>query len=200
VAHRSKADDGAGDYLAVDQQQQSLSPPDGPLTTVSLGGDDPHSGPLHPIPESQQQHDEQVVTGLRKKVRRNLWRDFLILLVGCIVLTAVGFVEDHSADQGRRKANDHGIIDTGFMLTRPMHTFLSEHRHWNDALALLNSIVLLLPTLYGMYTICIGDYSLLFRHLFTQMLRAFCGWFTYLPPSAGYLESVRACTNIQELV
>jgi PAP2 superfamily C-terminal len=86
--------------------------------------------------------------------------------------------------------NPLGIVDTGFMLTTPLHKFLAAHRDWNNALAFLNSVAILLPSLYVTYvTVWLGDYSLVFRVIFTQLLRSFCGWFTYLPPDPQYLAS-----------
>ncbi|OEU11187.1 hypothetical protein FRACYDRAFT_141457, partial [Fragilariopsis cylindrus CCMP1102] len=81
-------------------------------------------------------------------------------------------------------------IDTGFILTQPLYTFLLNNRYWNDIFAGLNSIVLLIPGLYiGYMTLWIGDYSCSFRVLSVSLLRAFCGWFTYLPPDPSYLNS-----------
>ena len=67
---------------------------------------------------------------------------------------------------------------------------MAAHREWNNALAFLNSVAILLPALYVTYvTVWVGDYSLVFRVIFTQLLRSFCGWFTYLPPDPQYLAS-----------
>lgn len=76
------------------------------------------------------------------------------------------------------------------MLTTPLYRFLATNRDWNDILAALNSFALVIPSLYVTYvTVWIGDYSLVFRVLFTQLMRSFCGWFTYLPPDPNYLAS-----------
>jgi len=76
------------------------------------------------------------------------------------------------------------------MLTTPLYTFLAENRDWNDLLAAINSFALVLPAVYVTYvTVWIGDYSLVFRIIFAQLLRSFCGWFTYLPPDPNYLSS-----------
>ena len=85
------------------------------------------------------------------------------------------------------------------MLTAPLHNFLALHRDWNDRFALVNSVTLLLPTLWYVthVTVWVGDYSLIFRVLFTQLLRSFCGWFTYLPPDPQYLAS---CYDFPDLV
>jgi len=76
------------------------------------------------------------------------------------------------------------------MLTTPLYNILRDNRDWNDLLAALNSFALVIPCLYITYvTVWRGDYSLVFRVLFTQLLRSFCGWFTYLPPDPTYLTS-----------
>jgi hypothetical protein len=47
-----------------------------------------------------------------------------------------------------------------------------------------------MPSLYLAHvTVWKGDYSLSFRVIAVQLLRAFCGWFTYLPPDPAYLNS-----------
>jgi hypothetical protein len=57
-------------------------------------------------------------------------------------------------------------------------------------LAGLNSFILIVPSIYAAYvTVWKGDYSCVFRILSVQLLRALCGWFTYLPPDPSYLNS-----------
>lgn len=123
-----------------------------------------------------------------------LWRDFFFLVLGSIALSIISYVETHASDADARgrgsNANDMGIVDTGFILTSRLHQVLAENRDLNDLLAGLNSIALLIPGAYIAYvTVFVGDYSLPFRILSTQLLRSFCGWFTYLPPDPAYLTS-----------
>lgn len=120
----------------------------------------------------------------------------------------MGYVETHASEERRlptfhrgtynsntttsasTNSNGLGIVDTGFSITAPLYRFLRTHRHsWNDALAFCNSLVLLIPGIYGAYTVWKGQYQFIFRILFTQLLRSFCGWATYLPPSNEYLMS-----------
>ncbi|KAL3904714.1 MAG: hypothetical protein SGARI_004799, partial [Bacillariaceae sp.] len=150
---------------------------------------------LKRLPESQ------VLEGIEARVRRNVWRDVLLLLVGCLLLTVISYVETHAAeerhlpfrhpdDNTTTSQMDHDIVDTGFAITTPLHDFLKDHRHsYNDFFAFLNSAILLIPGIYGAYTILHGDYSFIFRILFVELLRSFCGWATYLPPSNQYLMS-----------
>lgn len=145
--------------------------------------------------------ESKVLDGIESKVRRNVWRDFLLLLFGCAALTAISYVENHASDErhffGKYDSNNTiptdtmgHIVDTGFSITTPIYNFLKQHRHtYNDLFAFLNSLVLLIPGAYGSWTIYQGDYSYIFRILFTQLLRSFCGWATYLPPSKQYLMS-----------
>ena len=152
---------------------------------------------LRKMPESQ------VLDGIEAQVRRNLWRDFLLVVIGCLALTAISYVETHASEERHVPfqkqmstlnvtvtTTNHGIVDTGFSMTTPIYEFLKIHRHsYNDFFAFCNSVILLIPGVYGAYTVYVGDYSYIFRILFTQLLRSFCGWATYLPPSNEYLMS-----------
>lgn len=83
------------------------------------------------------------------------------------------------------------IIDAGFILTTPLHSYLMRHREVNDILAMLNSILLSGPLLYVVYvTMWKGDYRLSFRLICTHLFRSLCGWFTYLPPDSQFLSSL----------
>ena len=83
------------------------------------------------------------------------------------------------------------ILDAGFILTTPLHSYLSNHRDINDILAGLNSILLTLPLAYvGYVTIWLGDFRLSFRLIATHLFRTLCGWFTYLPPDPQFLSSL----------
>ncbi|EED86264.1 predicted protein, partial [Thalassiosira pseudonana CCMP1335] len=81
-------------------------------------------------------------------------------------------------------------IDAGFVLTTPIHRYLSQNRNINDVLAMLNSVLLTIPLAYVVYvTLWRGDFTLSFRLLSTHLFRSFCGWFTYLPPDSEFLMS-----------
>jgi len=136
-----------------------------------------------------------------------IWRDVFFLVLGCIATSIIGFVESHAADASQRfpltlklmgyttdyvvdNQSPFGIVDTGFILTQPLYEWLKIHRDWNDLFAALNSLVLVPPFVYMAYvTVWKGDYTCSFRVLAVQLLRAFCGWFTYLPPDPTYLNS-----------
>lgn len=75
--------------------------------------------------------------------------------------------------------NNRRIIDAGFILTKPMHSYLARHRDVNDVLALANSILLGGPLAYVVYvTLWKGDFRLAFRLIATHLFRSLCGWFT----------------------
>ena len=71
------------------------------------------------------------------------------------------------------------ILDAGFIITTPLHTYLSNNRYVNDILAGLNSVLILLPLGYVAYvTIWRGDFRLSFRIVATSLFRTLCGWLT----------------------
>ena len=75
--------------------------------------------------------------------------------------------------------NTRRIIDAGFILTKPMHSYLARNRDVNDVLALANSILLGGPLAYVVYvTLWKGDFRLAFRLIATHLFRSLCGWFT----------------------
>eukprot|EP00986_Skeletonema_menzelii_P002455 scaffold658_cov148-Skeletonema_menzelii.AAC.9 len=83
-----------------------------------------------------------------------------------------------------------GIIDAGFIITAPIHHYLAKNRHINDALAMINSAIFVLPGSYVAYsTLWKGDFRLAFQIIATGLFRALCGWFTYLPPDPQFLTS-----------
>eukprot|EP00978_Attheya_sp_CCMP212_P000966 scaffold2027_cov52-Attheya_sp.AAC.1 len=133
-----------------------------------------------------------------EELRNVLWRDVIFLLMGVVALQIVAYIETHAADADIRggeadsggEKNQCGIVDAGFILTAPINSFLSAHRGWNNALALLNSLVLIVPTVYTVYvTLWKGDYTLSFRLIASQLFRSLCGWFTYLPPDPTFIMS-----------
>lgn len=138
---------------------------------------------------------------LDERTAKILWRDFLFLVLIAIAISIIGYVENHSGGGGDNKNNidktPTGIVDTGFILTVPLHALMEQHKDWNDLLAAVNSLAMVLPLLYVTHvTVWIGDYSLPFRVVAIQLLRSFCGWFTYLPPDPSYLTSHYDFPNI----
>lgn len=145
------------------------------------------------------------------KTAKVVWRDFLFVCLGAVAVSMIGFVESNASNAEARslavrfagmitfgnsgrssdyQVNPNGIVDTGYIVTQPLFEWLRDNRDWNDFLALLNSLVLLVPTIYVTHvTVWKGDYSCVFRVLAVQLLRAFCGWYTYLPPDPTYLSS-----------
>ena len=115
--------------------------------------------PQQPDHHSDAKHCMERHQRLKKAVRR----DIIFVVAGAIAFALVAYVEknasnaanrlphafkvelDRSVDEQRR------IIDAGFILTRPMHSYLSRHREFNDALALGNSLLLTLPMVYVKY-------------------------------------------------
>ena len=159
---------------------------------------------------------DNLVPQLDPKTAKVVWRDFLFVCLGAVAVSMIGFVESNASNAEARSLavriagmitfgldnnNDNGgggsymvspsgIVDTGYIVTYPLYEWLRDNRDWNDFLALLNSLVLLVPTIYVTHvTVWKGDYSLVFRVLAVQLLRAFCGWYTYLPPDPTYLNS-----------
>lgn len=147
---------------------------------------------------SEAKHSQQRHQRLRKAVRR----DIIFIVAGAIAFALVAYVETHASNADNRlphafkveldtSADEHRrIVDAGFILTRPMHSYLSRHREINNALALCNSLLLTLPLIYVIYvTSWKGDFRLSFRLIATHLFRSLCGWFTYLPPDSDFLSS-----------
>lgn len=137
------------------------------------------------------QEEEQAK---KKKITWILWRDLLFFVMAAIAGHYISYVELHASEAelrgGTAEDYNNGIVDTGYIATTKLHEFLKDSRKWNDILAAMNSLVLLLPGIYTAYvTLIKGDYDLAFRYLACHLLRSFCGWFTYLPPDPGYLPS-----------
>ena len=83
------------------------------------------------------------------------------------------------------------IVDSGFIITSPLHNLLKERPVLNDYCAAINSMLLCVACLWPLkVTFYEGDYSLAFRLLATQVFRSFCGWFTYLPVPHQFLPSL----------
>lgn len=127
-----------------------------------------------------------------RRIRRIIWRDFAFLILAGVGAHIISYVELHASEAELRGgiSSPHGVVDTGFILTTTVHTFLKEHAGWNDFFAALNSIALMIPMIYTVYiTLWKGDFDLAFRYFAMHLLRSFCGWFTYLPPDPTYLPS-----------
>ena len=84
-----------------------------------------------------------------------------------------------------------GLVDTGYIATTNIYRYLRDNRNVNDLLAFINTVIGVFgPGIYFIYTMLWqGDYEPVFRYLAISILRSFCGWFTYLPPSPQYLMS-----------
>ena len=71
------------------------------------------------------------------------------------------------------------ILDAGFIVTSPIHSYLARNRDVNDRLAMANSFFLTIPLAYVIYvTLWRGDFRLSFRLIATHLFRSLCGWFT----------------------
>lgn len=76
-------------------------------------------------------------------------------------------------------ASKKRILDAGFILTSPIHSYLARNRDVNDILAMANSFLLTIPLAYVVYvTLWRGDFRLSFRLIATHLFRSLCGWFT----------------------
>lgn len=131
----------------------------------------------------------------RNTIKQIVLRDATFFAVAVAITSFTTYVELNAFDASLRGnsgvADERGIVDTGFIATSSLYSFVRDHREWNDFLALLNTMTcVLLPLLYLAYvTLWIGDYDLSFRYLAAQVLRSVCGWLTYLPSSSEYLLS-----------
>lgn len=127
-----------------------------------------------------------------------VWRDTKFLVLGAILAGILSWIEVHAGKaeyRGEYAASavdeQRGIIDTGYIATKPIHDFLKSNRFWNDVFACINTIIGVFgPGIYFVYeTVWVGDYEPVFRYGAISVLRSFCGWFTFLPPDASYLAS-----------
>mmetsp|Transcript_6814 Transcript_6814/g.10018 ORF Transcript_6814/g.10018 Transcript_6814/m.10018 type:complete len:387 (-) Transcript_6814:554-1714(-) len=148
-------------------------------------------------------NEMEIPPEIWQRLQNVLWRDFVFLILGGIALNIIGYIETHANDTDIRGGGGSGvleeatngcrntaIVDAGFLLTAPLHAFLSNNRDWNDALACINSLILFVPAVYAAkITLWRGDYTLSFRLIAMYLFRSFCGWFTYLPPDPSFLMS-----------
>ncbi|KAL7552416.1 hypothetical protein ACHAWF_015654 [Thalassiosira exigua] len=133
-------------------------------------------------------HRIPIILRLRQqRLRDAVRRDGAFLLAGAVAYFIVAYVETHASDHDIRLHNvvrtltgdndgvcagdegscvanrGGGILDAGFILTTPIHSYLARHRDVNDALAMWNSIMLTLPLAYVVYvTLWKGDVSVPF--------------------------------------
>ncbi|KAL3816371.1 hypothetical protein ACHAXA_000449 [Cyclostephanos tholiformis] len=154
----------------------------------------------------------------QQRLRKSVRRDLIFILVGAIACVLVAYVETNASDADVRlhviqtasnnevlstenayscaqinsthTSSKRRIIDAGFILTKPIHSYLARRRDVNDVLALGNSVLLIAPLAYVVYvTLWKGDFRLSFRLIATHLFRSLCGWFTYLPPDSEFLAS-----------
>ena len=156
-----------------------------PRERTYVVADDDTSFPLFHSMSWKKKTDESA------KKRKPLVYDFLFVF--CVSLYLTTYVEanaaHHQAPTGGN-ASTLSIPDIGFDLTADLYDILRENRKLNDVLAFINSLALIIPLVYSFYiTTWVGDYSLIFRIVASQLLRSFCGWVTHLPPDASYLAS-----------
>ena len=142
--------------------------------------------------------DQKQEEAEKKRRRRIVRRDTIFLVLGAVAASAMGWMELHAGEAEYRGEDaaatvdlSRGVIDTGYIATKPIHDFLKANRRWNDALAFINTIVGVFgPGIYFVYeTLWVGDYEPVFRYLCISVLRSLCGWFTFLPPDSSYLMS-----------
>jgi len=160
----------------------------------------------------QPSHQNNLSKLRHERLKEAVRRDILFLFFVLLAYIIVAYVETHADDLQIRTLLDNngencntsttthtsssniqtkGILDAGFILTTPLHSYLASHRDINDLLAGLNSILLTLPLAYVVYvTIWLGDFRLSFRLIATHLFRTLCGWFTYLPPDPQFLSSL----------
>ena len=151
-----------------------------------------------------------VKAELQRNQRRSIdWDHVFYLVRPMLVLVLVGFVaqltlyvemkptrgvEDIASLSGTSpksfEVDKSGIVDSGFVATSGLHSLLKDSQLAVDVGALLNSLLVIGCQVYCTYVgLWEGEFGLAFRITFAAWLRAFCGWFTYLPASEEYLQS-----------
>ena len=172
--------------------------------------------PMSPMLKISTPVSQEEVAAKEARIRKVILRDFVFLVLAFLGARIMSYVEVNASRAELRQSGSGllddlinngesysfwswfwnedslncGVIDTGYILTTPLHTFLKHHRGWNDWLAAINSVILFLPGIYTSYvTFWRGDFELAFRYFATHLLRSLCGWFTYLPPHPSYLPS-----------
>jgi hypothetical protein len=133
---------------------------------------------------------------LREQQEKIIWRDFTFMVIALGLGSIMSFVEMNIADVeirggGPEDESRGGILDAGFILTKPLHDYLEQNRGVNDLLAAINSLIGVMgPFAYMAYqTAWVGDFDPIFRYLTISAIRSLCGWVTFLPPDRSYLMS-----------
>ncbi|KAG7340726.1 PAP2 superfamily protein [Nitzschia inconspicua] len=133
---------------------------------------------------------------LRERQEKIIWRDFSFLVIALMLGCIMSFIEMNIADAeirggGPEDKSRGGIVDAGFILTKPLHDYLEKNRGVNDLLAAINSLIGVFgPFIYMVYqTTWVGDFDPIFRYLTISAMRSICGWVTFLPPDKSYLAS-----------
>lgn len=134
----------------------------------------------------------------KERLKRIVRRDVTFIVLGAIAASIMSWMELHAGEAEYRGENaadsvdrTRGVIDTGYIVTRPIHDILKANRFWNDVFAFINTVIGVFgPGIYFAYeTIWVGDYEPVFRYICISILRSLCGWFTFLPPDPSYLMS-----------
>ena len=114
----------------------------------------------------------------------------LIVLLGTGLIGQITLYVEGNPTGGVPGGDPSTILDTGFVATKSSHQVLANNPFLNDLCALANSILVVAALVYAVYVaLWVGDFGLAFRLLSCQFFRAYCGWFTYLPPSPEFLQS-----------
>jgi len=121
--------------------------------------------------------------------------ELVTLALGAKISYARTFDKTHPL--AKQRYNSHPLsqphsqcasLISGFAITTPLYNLLSDSTFYNDVFAGLNSFFLLLALPYVLKTtFWNADYTLAFRMVATQVFRAGCGFFTFLPPSKEFL-------------
>jgi hypothetical protein len=149
-------------------------------------------------------HNQQTMTSSQNSLppgsRRWVFiRDLVFLVILVVALHVVFYVETHPGLSGSlwlvkvfapEDSTDKPIFDVGFLITTPLYKILASSDFINDIFAGLNSLFIFMSLPYVLkVTFWQADYTLAFRVIATQLFRAFCGFFTFLPPSREFLPS-----------
>ena len=156
------------------------------------------------VPVVSINHNQQTMTSSQNSLPpgSRSWifiRDLVFLVILAVALHVVFYVETHPGLSGSlwlvkvfspEDSTDSPIFDVGFLITTPLYKILAASNFYNDVFAGLNSLFIFMALPYVLkVTFWQADYTLAFRIIATQLFRAFCGFFTFLPPSREFLPS-----------